>query len=84
MAEGNNHLPPIDEAHKVPVELLDFDQNNPRFTPDKEPSSDSDSAVVAMLATSADLAELVQSISTTAISTLNRSSSLSAAGVWPS
>lgn len=64
MAEGNTHLPPIGEAHKVPVELLDFDQNNPRFTPDKEPSNDSDSAVVAMLATSADLAELVQSIST--------------------
>lgn len=64
MAEGNPNLPPIGEAQKVPVELLDFDQNNPRFTPDKEPSSDSDSAVVAMLATSADLAELVQSIST--------------------
>lgn len=64
MAEGNIHLPPIGEAHKVPVELLNFDQNNPRFTPDKEPSSDSDSAVVAMLATSADLAELIQSIST--------------------
>ncbi|MET3528513.1 ParB N-terminal domain-containing protein [Phenylobacterium koreense] len=64
MAEGSARLPPIGEAHKVPVELLDFDQNNPRFAPDKEPSSGSDIAVVAMLATSADLAELVQSIST--------------------
>lgn len=64
MAEGNAHLPPIGEAQKVPVELLDFDQNNPRFTPDKKPAGTGDEAVIAMLATSADLSELIQSIST--------------------
>lgn len=64
MAEGSVRLPPIGEAEKVSVELLDFDQNNPRFTPDKKPSSDGDSAVIAMLASSADLSELIQSIST--------------------
>ncbi|WP_406853534.1 ParB N-terminal domain-containing protein [Alsobacter sp. KACC 23698] len=64
MANGISHLPPIGQAEKVPVELLDFDKNNPRFTPDKQPAGSSDSAVVSMLASSADLSELVQSIST--------------------
>lgn len=64
MANGIVHLPPIGQAEKVPVELLDFDENNPRFTPDKRPSGSGDSAIIAMLAASADLAELVQSIST--------------------
>jgi hypothetical protein len=64
MADGSVHLPPIGEAAKVPVELLDFDENNPRFTPDKKPAGSTDTAVVAMLAASADLSELIQSIST--------------------
>ncbi|WP_202882972.1 ParB/RepB/Spo0J family partition protein [Microvirga tunisiensis] len=64
MANGIVHLPPTGQAEKVPVELLDFDQNNPRFTPDKRPTGSGDSAVISMLATSADLSELIQSIST--------------------
>lgn len=64
MTDIINTLIPIGQATKVPVELLDFDQNNPRFTPDKRPVGNGDAAVVAMLATSADLAELLQSIST--------------------
>lgn len=64
MAEGKIDLPPIGEAQKVSVELLDFDEHNPRFTPDKRPVGTGDQAVIAMLATSADLAELIQSIST--------------------
>jgi hypothetical protein len=43
---------------------LDFDQNNPRFTPDKQPTDSGDVAVISMLSTSADLSELIQSIST--------------------
>lgn len=64
MTDVIDALIPIGHATKVPVELLDFDQNNPRFTPDKRPHGSGDAAVVAMLATSADLAELLQSIST--------------------
>lgn len=64
MADTIIQLPPIGQAEMVPVELLDFDENNPRFTPDKQPSGSGDSAVIAMLATSADLSELIQSIST--------------------
>jgi hypothetical protein len=63
MADGTTHLPPIGQAEKVPVEILDFDENNPRFTPDKKPSGSDDEAVISMLAASADLAELIQSIS---------------------
>jgi hypothetical protein len=43
MADGTVQLPPIGQAEKVVVELLDFDENNPRFTPDKRPSGSSDS-----------------------------------------
>ena len=64
MADGIIQFPPLGQAEKVPVEILDFDQNNPRFTPDKQPTESGDTAVIAMLAASADLAELVQSIST--------------------
>ena len=51
-------------SNTVPVEYLCFDTNNPRFTPDKAPSSTSDDDIVIQLARSADLAELVQSIAT--------------------
>lgn len=64
MADGIVKFPPIGQAEKVPVEILDFDENNPRFTPDKQPSGSGDSAVISMLAASADLSELIQSIST--------------------
>ena len=64
MAKGTTKLPPIGQAEKVSVEFLDFDENNPRFTPDKEPTDSSDVAIVSMLAATADLSELIQSIST--------------------
>lgn len=64
MTNGSFQLPPIGQAVKVPVEVLDFDANNPRFTPDKQPTGSGDAAVISMLAASADLAELLQSIST--------------------
>ncbi len=51
-------LLPIGTAEKVPVNLFDFDTNNPRFTPDKRPESNEDSAIVEKLASTADLAEL--------------------------
>jgi hypothetical protein len=64
MANGTAHFPPLGQAEKVPVGLLDFDENNPRFTPDKQPDGSGDSAIIATLAASADLSELIQSIST--------------------
>jgi len=64
MARSPAQLPPIGQARKVAVELLDFDPYNPRFTPDKRPRGSDDSAVVSILAASADLSELIQSIST--------------------
>lgn len=63
MAGAAITLPPLNQAEKVPVEWLDFDANNPRFTPDKQPTSNGDREVVSMLASSADLSELIQSIS---------------------
>jgi len=54
----------IGQSEKVPVDILDFDVNNPRFTPDKRPDTNSDASVAEKLASSADLAELVQSIAT--------------------
>lgn len=54
----------VGASEKVPVAYLDFDTNNPRFTPDKEPASGSDDDIVIQLARSADLAELIQSIAT--------------------
>lgn len=47
----------------VPVDRLSFDFHNPRFTPEKKPTSSTDAAVIAHLAASADLGELIQSIS---------------------
>ena len=59
-----NNIVGVGETELVDVELLNFDINNPRFTPDKQPQEDSDPAIVAELARSADLSELVQSIGT--------------------
>jgi hypothetical protein len=47
----------------VAIEKLSFDRQNPRFTPDKRPEGNSDNAIIAQLVASADLGELVQSIS---------------------
>jgi ParB-like nuclease domain len=47
---------------KVPIERLSFDRSNPRFTPDKQPASSSDAAIIEYLDRTADLGELVQSI----------------------
>lgn len=54
----------IKKTELVDIELLHFDTNNPRFTPDKRPSEDTDQAVIAQLAQTADLSELTQSIGT--------------------
>lgn len=54
----------VRESKLVDIGLLNFDKNNPRFTPDKRPNEDSDRAIVAELARTADLSELVQSIGT--------------------
>lgn len=63
MGDGIANLP-FRNAQKMAVEMLDFDTENPRFTPDKKPSDSSDIAVISSLAASADLSELIQSIST--------------------
>lgn len=54
----------IKDTAEVPVDFLIFDQDNPRFTPDKKPDDETDIAIIAKLASTADLAELVQSIAT--------------------
>ena len=59
-----NKIVGVGETELVDVELLNFDSNNARFTPDKRPDEDSDPAIVAELARTADLSELVQSIGT--------------------
>ena len=64
MGMSLDDLVKVGESAKVSVEILDFDVNNPRFTPDKRPSSHADHAVVEKLASTADLSELVQSIAT--------------------
>jgi hypothetical protein len=64
MTDNVVNFPPARIAEKVPVSILDFDDNNPRFTPDKRPTDSGDVAVIAMLAATADLAELIQAIST--------------------
>ena len=54
---------PVRISTKVPVHLLEFDRENPRFTPDKRPEDDSDEAIIRLLDRTSDLGELVQSIS---------------------
>jgi hypothetical protein len=48
---------------EVPIGDLSFDVENPRFTPEKSPENVSDDAIIGYLAATADLSELVQSIS---------------------
>lgn len=47
---------------KVPVVRLAFDTMNPRFTPDKQPSSSADASIIEYLDRTADLGEVIQSI----------------------
>lgn len=47
---------------KLPPQRLEFDRENPRFTPDKSPDDSSDAAIIEYLDRTADLGELVQSI----------------------
>lgn len=54
---------PLKTPATLPVGLLDFDRQNPRFTPDKEPDSATDEAIIRQLNRTADLGELIQSIS---------------------
>jgi hypothetical protein len=53
---------PLKTTKPVKVDLLDFDRENPRFTPDKQPENNSDEAIIMLLDRSSDLGELVQSI----------------------
>jgi hypothetical protein len=53
---------PLTTPTAVPVELLEFDRANPRFTPDKEPDGTTDEAIISQLNRTADLGELIQSL----------------------
>lgn len=48
---------------KIEAKRLDFDPKNPRFTPDKNPGAQSELSVIRHMARTADVAELVDSIS---------------------
>lgn len=54
---------PLRKQTPVDTVRLTFDPKNPRFTPDKNPGSQSDAAVIAHMVKSADVGELVDSIS---------------------
>jgi len=53
---------PLRTPKKVNIDLLEFDRQNPRFTPDKQPENGSDEAIIGLLDRHSDLGELVQSI----------------------
>lgn len=53
---------PLKTPTAVSVDLLDFDRENPRFTPDKEPDGTTDEAIIIQLNRTADLGELIQSL----------------------
>jgi hypothetical protein len=53
---------PLRKQTPVEAARLSFDPRNPRFTPDKNPGSNADAAVIAHMVKSADVAELVDSI----------------------
>lgn len=54
---------PIQQVVKVPTTWLRLDRSNPRFTPGKMPVSLDDVGIIGNLALTADLNELIQSIS---------------------
>lgn len=53
---------PLKKPSPAKVDLLDFDRENPRFTPDKEPEDATDEAIIIQLNRTADLGELIQSL----------------------
>ncbi|MDH0116792.1 hypothetical protein N7379_20075 [Rhizobium pusense] len=55
---------PVKTPVEVSVDLLHFDVTNPRFTPDKRPTDNTDASIIEKLAATADLSELTRSIST--------------------
>lgn len=54
---------PVREQIKIDPVRLTFDPENPRFTPEKNPSGTSEAAVIKHMVKTADVAELVDSIS---------------------
>ena len=59
-----NEVVEVNKSAEVDISLLGFDISNPRFTPDKMPTDNTDIAIVRQLSRTADLGELVQSIAT--------------------
>jgi len=55
---------PLHEPRKVPLDLLVFDRENPRFAPSHDIEKSSDVEIIVALAHVADLGELLQSIAT--------------------
>lgn len=53
---------PLRRSSPVETDLLAFDQDNPRFTPDKKPEGANDEDIIRFIDRSADLSELIQSI----------------------
>ena len=62
---------PFHQPHKVGLEVLRFDPENPRFTPDSDLDGSSDVDVIKFFYRTADLGELLQSIASSGTSTLN-------------
>lgn len=54
---------PLQKQTSVDTDKLTFDPQNPRFTPDKNPGAKTDAAVIGHMVKSADVGELVDSIS---------------------
>ena len=54
---------PVRSSTKIDLARLNFDPHNPRFTPDKKPGANTTEAVIAHMAKTADIGELVDSIS---------------------
>jgi hypothetical protein len=53
---------PFHQPHKVVLEVLRFDPENPRFTPDSDLDGTNDVDVIKFFYRTADLGELLQSI----------------------
>ena len=55
-------LTPLKQSSPVATDMLIFDQENPRFTPDKRPEGAADEDIIRFIDRSADLTELIQSM----------------------
>ena len=55
-------LIPLQQSSPVATGMLIFDQENPRFTPDKRPEGAADEDIIRFIDRSADLSELIQSM----------------------